>query len=445
MRRRLQLTLCAVVGLLVAVAGGGSSLGDPPHTPGRLFSFEAAGLVAPSPHLPVSSAAAQVYADHVDQPLAAREALAARLDAALVQHPRDAHLHAARALLSMLPSDDADADLLGAEEDCAAAAAAAGASDPALPFNLLRTRFLLGFDDEVGEALTAFLAALEQPRFTTTMPLHHPLHRFALPLRRALQMGVLAQLRLGQTDGAHGIFSLAVGRLRLPWRAMEQMPATFVPALPASPPWYPNPRAALPAVAGVESQLYPLALAELRTYLGADATRAPWQRLQASDRALIAGGADDWREIGLFDPVAGWSPLCATAFADTCAFLRRQLPEATGTIDGSPVPQGGVAFLALAPGGALHPHFGPTNERLTLHLGLHVPPNKAASITVAGETHHWQAGRAILFDDSFVHAVENNHADQPRIILYAAVWHPAILEAMPLQIAPPIPQPHDEL
>jgi len=82
-----------------------------------------------------------------------------------------------------------------------------------------------------------------------------------------------------------------------------------------------------------------------------------------------------------------------------------------------------VCFSAIAPGGALHPHTGPTNASLTAHLGL---ANCAgAHLWVAGETAHYCDGDVLVFDDSFVHHVEHNGPDV-RCTLMITFWHPEL-------------------
>lgn len=82
-----------------------------------------------------------------------------------------------------------------------------------------------------------------------------------------------------------------------------------------------------------------------------------------------------------------------------------------------------VCFSAIEPGGALHPHTGPTNASLTAHLGL---ANCAgARLTVAGETAEYRDGEVLVFDDSFVHWVENT-GTAVRYTLMVTFWHPEL-------------------
>ena len=60
------------------------------------------------------------------------------------------------------------------------------------------------------------------------------------------------------------------------------------------------------------------------------------------------------------------------------------------------------------------PHAGPTNHRLRLHLPLLLPGEDGGGnggacrlgITVGGEWRAWEAGRCLVMDDSFEHAVD---------------------------------------
>merc|ERR1711963_856910 len=94
---------------------------------------------------------------------------------------------------------------------------------------------------------------------------------------------------------------------------------------------------------------------------------------------------------------------------------------------------GDVIFSVLTPGTRLRPHCGPSNARLTCHLGIRVPCTleQGCRIRVAADAPRgWQEGRCIVFDDSFEHEVFFAEADsaQPypgeRVVLLANFWHP---------------------
>eukprot|EP01098_Paradermamoeba_levis_P001841 TRINITY_DN1210_c0_g5_i1.p1 TRINITY_DN1210_c0_g5~~TRINITY_DN1210_c0_g5_i1.p1 ORF type:complete len:209 (+),score=83.57 TRINITY_DN1210_c0_g5_i1:306-932(+) len=98
-----------------------------------------------------------------------------------------------------------------------------------------------------------------------------------------------------------------------------------------------------------------------------------------------------------------------------------QLPDLLENME-----QGYVYFSIIEPGGHVRPHFGPSNLRLRLHLGLSLPPgeeNKKCWVRVEQEKRSWEEGKVIVFDDSFDHEV-HNQSSFPRVVLIVDVWHP---------------------
>jgi beta-hydroxylase len=78
----------------------------------------------------------------------------------------------------------------------------------------------------------------------------------------------------------------------------------------------------------------------------------------------------------------------------------------------------GAMFSVLEPGRRLPPHRGPYNGVLRLHLGLIIPePREAVAIRINGKVHHWEEGRALIFDDTFEHEVRNE-SDYTRVVLF---------------------------
>lgn len=80
-------------------------------------------------------------------------------------------------------------------------------------------------------------------------------------------------------------------------------------------------------------------------------------------------------------------------------------------------------FSALKPGVHIPPHNGATNARLTVHLPLVIPPDCA--LRVGDETHAWEPGRLVMFDDTIRHEAWN-HSDRLRVVLIFDVWHPML-------------------
>ena len=80
-------------------------------------------------------------------------------------------------------------------------------------------------------------------------------------------------------------------------------------------------------------------------------------------------------------------------------------------------------FSALKPGVHIPPHNGATNARLTVHLPLIIPPD--CGLRVGEETHVWEPGKLVLFDDTIRHEAWN-FSDRLRVVLIFDVWHPLL-------------------
>jgi len=80
-------------------------------------------------------------------------------------------------------------------------------------------------------------------------------------------------------------------------------------------------------------------------------------------------------------------------------------------------------FSILEPGKSVPLHEGPYLGYLRYHLGLVIPDDDAPTLRVGGQTYVWKAGEAVLFDDTWPHAVEN-HSRQMRAVLVVDVLRP---------------------
>ena len=82
-------------------------------------------------------------------------------------------------------------------------------------------------------------------------------------------------------------------------------------------------------------------------------------------------------------------------------------------------------FSVLGPGAHILPHVGPTNERLAISIGL--AGLGLAEIRVSDKWRRWDAGKAIVFDDSFEHEVRNVGSEHPRAVLIVHIPHPQLM------------------
>jgi beta-hydroxylase len=81
-------------------------------------------------------------------------------------------------------------------------------------------------------------------------------------------------------------------------------------------------------------------------------------------------------------------------------------------------------FSILGPGVRLPPHRGPWKGFIRYHLGLIVPgPPEKLGIMVGEETAHWEEGKSLVFDDTYVHSVWND-TDKTRVVLFLDVERP---------------------
>ena len=107
---------------------------------------------------------------------------------------------------------------------------------------------------------------------------------------------------------------------------------------------------------------------------------------------------------------------------DHCA----RCPQTAALMDSLPLPvaEGWMPetfYSVLAPGEHIIPHLGQMNGRLTIHLGLIIPPD--CGIRVGDETRGWEEGKVLAFDDSFLHEAWNR-SDRERAVFIFEAWHP---------------------
>mgnify|MGYP000947191004 CR=1 FL=1 len=108
--------------------------------------------------------------------------------------------------------------------------------------------------------------------------------------------------------------------------------------------------------------------------------------------------------------------------------IAQRCPQTMAALQAVPLPQcpgraPNVLFSLLRPGVHIPPHHGVLNTRLIGHLPLVVPPG--CRIRVGADTHEWQEGRVVIFDDSIEHEAWNP-SEQLRVILLFEIWRPEL-------------------
>lgn len=219
------------------------------------------------------------------------------------------------------------------------------------------------------------------------------------------------------------------------WYNMWQRPPHFVTSLAAKP-WH---------VAGEFEmcrqleQNYQVIRDEYDAYINRLINRKDWDDsdttpglgdVGARPGALHDGGltkSGKWKEVPLFTN-GTLQREYAEYFPETVRILQTHCRDATGlAFCGG----GDVIFSVLTPGTRLRPHCGPSNARLTCHMGVRVPRTRQQGSFIrvaADEARGWEEGRCIVFDDSFEHEVVYDKSESPiledRVVLLANFWHP---------------------
>lgn len=109
---------------------------------------------------------------------------------------------------------------------------------------------------------------------------------------------------------------------------------------------------------------------------------------------------------------------------------RALCPETSRLLDR--VPNLIQAFISiLEPGKSVPEHEGPYRGYLRYHLGLRVPKHNPPKLVVNGQDYVWKEGEAVMFDDSWPHAVIND-SSETRAVLIVDIRRP--LPAIPDRI-----------
>lgn len=241
---------------------------------------------------------------------------------------------------------------------------------------------------------------------------HDVLHRLLAPLHA--RHGAQALRRVDKAVDGY------VGRLRLQTADPLQRPSfLYFPDLPSTPylerslfPWY---KALEDQTDLLREELLSVLdeRALLQPFLG-DAGKAGGQSYLAGE----AGAPARWD--GYFFHRHG------RRYDDNCA----RCPRTAAALDATSLVQipghaPEALYSVLGPGSHIRPHTGVTNTRIVTHLPLLVPEHCA--LRVAGQTHAWQTGRCISFDDTWEHEAWNR-GTQTRVVLLFDVWNPHLTD-----------------
>jgi beta-hydroxylase len=120
---------------------------------------------------------------------------------------------------------------------------------------------------------------------------------------------------------------------------------------------------------------------------------------------------DRWKTFFLYG--YGFKAKLGTEMCPRTAALMREIPGMTTAM-----------FSILSPRKHILDHRGPYKGVLRYHLGLIVPREpEACRIRVGEDIRHWEAGKSMIFDDTFNHEVWND-TDETRVVLFLDVLRP---------------------
>ena len=132
----------------------------------------------------------------------------------------------------------------------------------------------------------------------------------------------------------------------------------------------------------------------------------------------VASGSPTWNGYYLYRHGARHDENC-----DRCPVTAAEIEQLALARVREHAPE--VLFSVFSAGTHLLPHRGVTNTRVVGHLPLIVPDECA--LCVGGEVHRWQAGRVVVFDDTYEHEAWNR-SKETRVVLIFDLWNPHLTE-----------------
>jgi ornithine lipid ester-linked acyl 2-hydroxylase len=142
---------------------------------------------------------------------------------------------------------------------------------------------------------------------------------------------------------------------------------------------------------------------ELRAVLAEPARIPSVEELSAEQLRIVQN--DKWRSY--------WLHVWGKRIEENC----ERCPKTAKLVEA--IPGMKTAFFSiLAPRAHLSAHYGLYAGFLRCHLGLIIPREKeACRIRVQSDVAHWEEGKNLIFDDTYLHEVWND-TDEERVVLF---------------------------
>jgi aspartyl/asparaginyl beta-hydroxylase (cupin superfamily) len=202
------------------------------------------------------------------------------------------------------------------------------------------------------------------------------------------------------------------------WTSIQQTPQIFMRDLQAIPMWPRERKNEIPIWQALEDN-YPVILKE-STEAFANANKTGY--MDDAYRFLFQGG--NWNQILLYHG-REYTDACEKAFPETCAMLKKVLPDRPQHHYPWTSNQNEQALvLRLRVGTDVETHSGPANNILNVHLGL--KGTKGAKLIIANETYGWEDGKVIAWDGSYDHRIHCHDCLEDRFVVMVRYMHPGI-------------------
>jgi beta-hydroxylase len=154
---------------------------------------------------------------------------------------------------------------------------------------------------------------------------------------------------------------------------------------------------------------------------------ANWQEIREEARRLYDGGHIQMSKT--YNDLAfntffkrGWKRFYLKWYGDIFPSAMDLCPKTVELVKS--IPSVNAALFTLMPGKSkLGEHRDPFAGSVRYHLGLMTPNSDACRIYIDGTPYSWRDGQAILFDETYIHSVDND-TDQDRVILFCDVTRP---------------------
>lgn len=118
----------------------------------------------------------------------------------------------------------------------------------------------------------------------------------------------------------------------------------------------------------------------------------------------------------------GWSKFYCNWYGTTLNSAKEYCPKTVELLNQIPSVNG--AMFALLPANSLLTrHLDPLACSFRYHLGLTTPNSDDCFISVDGQIRSWRDGESFMFDETYLHFVENN-TEQQRLILMCDIERP---------------------